>query len=122
MTANHCPWWSSGYDVHLDSKRLEFDPFLVASVISELKMHEDMLSPWSFIRFLVASVISELTMHEDMLSPWRGKRDSDQCPWWSSSYNAWPDSKRLGFNSPIEAQNCFGSLIVTYSTHCYSTQ
>ena len=98
MTANHCPWWSSGYDVHLDSKRLEFDPFLVASVISELKMHEDMLSPW------------------------RGTRDSDQCPWWSSSYNAWPDSKRLGFNSPIEAQNCFGSLIVTYSTHCYSTQ
>ena len=28
---------------------------------------------------LVANVISELEMHEDMLSPWRGECDSDQC-------------------------------------------
>ena len=28
---------------------------------------------------LVANVISELKMHEDMLSPWRGECNSDQC-------------------------------------------
>ena len=28
---------------------------------------------------LVANAISELEMHEDMLSPWRGECDSDQC-------------------------------------------
>ena len=46
----------------------------------------------------VPNVISELKMHEDMLSPWRGECDLDQCPWWSSGYDALLDSERLGFD------------------------
>ena len=49
---------------------------------------------------LVANVISELEMHEDMLYPWRGKCDSNQCSWWSSGYDACLDSERPGFNPP----------------------
>ena len=54
-------------------------------------------------------MISELEMHEDVLSPWRGECNSDQCPWWSSGYDAVQDNERLGFDPPIEAQNFFGS-------------
>ena len=51
-------------------------------------------------------MISELETHEDMRSPWRGECDSDQHPWWSSSYDARLDREKPGFDT-LEAQNFF---------------
>ena len=68
---------------------------------------------------LVANVISELGMHEDMLSPWRGECDSDQVSWWFGSMMlTWIRTFRLGFNSPLRHR--IFSDRVTYSTHSYS--
>ena len=79
-----CPWWSSVYDACLDSERLGFNP--PSCHLFNLLLH------------LLASVISELKMHEDMLSLWRGECDSDQVSWWSSGYDTCLDSMKQGFN------------------------
>ena len=63
-------------------------------------------------------MISKLEMHEDILSPWRGKCDSNQCPGSLVAMTFTQISRGQGL-IPIEAKNIFGSLIVTYSTHCY---
>ena len=65
----------------------------------------------------MAHVISKLKTHEDMLSPWKGECDGDQCPWWSNAYDTHLDSKRLGFD-PLLRHRIFSDY-VTYSTHCY---
>ena len=68
-------------------------------------------------------MISMLEMHEDMLFPWRGECDSDQCILGSLVVMMlpWLASERPGFDSPLRHRIFFGSLLVTYSTHCYST-
>ena len=62
-------------------------------------------------------MISELEMYEDVLSPWKDECDSDQCPWWSSGYDAVPDNERLGFDPPLRHSIFLDH--VTYLTHCY---
>ena len=37
-----------------------------------------------------------------------------RCPWWSSDYDARPDSKRLVFNSPFRHR-----FFLSVKTHCY---
>ena len=111
MNIYHCnsdqyPQWPSGYDVCPDSKRLELDPSLRHIIVSRL----------CYLSF-GGDVISELEMHEDVLSPWMEEYDSDQCPWWSSGYDAVPDNERSGFDPPLR-QRIFSDH-VTFSTHCY---
>ena len=65
---------------------------------------------------LVANMISELEIHEDMLSPWRGECDYEQHPEWSNGYDAHPDNKRPGFNASFRHR--IYSDYVTYSAHC----
>ena len=62
--------WSSGYDVCPDIERPGLDSLLRQRIFSD-----HLLDP---LLHLVANVISKLKMHEDMLSPWRGECDSDQ--------------------------------------------
>ena len=46
-------------------------------------------------------MISQLEMHEDMPYRWKDGCDSNQCPWWSISYDTCPNSKRLGFDPSL---------------------
>ena len=67
-------------------------------------------------------------MHENMLFPWRGECDSDQCPRWSSGYDAHPDNKRPGFNPPMRQIIFFGlchslnPLLLSYCNNNSSAQ
>ena len=88
-----CPGWSSSYDACLDSERLGFNSPLDIGFIWIASCHL-----FNLLLHLVASVISELKMHEDMLSLWRGECDSDQVSWWSSGYDTCLDSMKPGFN------------------------
>ena len=101
--SDKCPRWSSGCDARPNSKRLELDPPLRHIIVSRL----------CYLSF-GGDVISELEIHEDMLSAWRDKCDS---PWWSSGYAAVPDNERLGFDPPLRHR--IFSNHVTFSTHCY---
>ena len=75
---------------------------------------------FNLLLYLVANVISELNIHEDMLFPWKGECDSDQVSWWPSSYDAYLDSERPGSDHPLRHIFFFRSLTVTYSSHCYT--
>ena len=99
-----CPRWSSVYDACLDSERLGFNP--PSCHLFNLLLH------------LLASVISELKMHEDILSLWRGECDSDQVSWWSSGYDTYLE--KPGFNPLLRHRIFIGMLIFTYSTNCYT--
>ena len=77
----------------------------------------DCVTYFDSLLHLVASVISKLEMQEDMFSPWRSECNSNQCPWWSSSYVTQPDSKKLGFD-PSLRHRIFSDR-VTYSSLCY---
>ena len=57
---------------------------------------------------LVANVISEFEMCEEILSPLRGECYSGQCPWWSGSYDAQQDTGRERLiRSHLLARFCF---------------
>ena len=65
--------WSSGYDTHLDSKRLGFDSPLRHRIFKITNCHLVNL-----LLNLAANVITELKMHEDMLFSQSYECDSNQ--------------------------------------------
>ena len=65
--------WSSGYDAHLDNKRPGFNSPLRHRIFKITNCHL-----FNLLLNLVANVITELKIHEDMLSPQRDECDSSQ--------------------------------------------
>ena len=59
----------------LVGERLGFNSSLRHRILLDQRLCH-LLNP---LLHLVASIISKLKTHEDMLSPWRGECDNDQC-------------------------------------------
>ena len=95
-----CPWWSSGDDACPDSTRLGFDPLLRHRIFGITNCHI-----FNRLLYLVANVISEFEMYEDMLSPLRGECDSNQVSLLVYQLQHSPGLWGTGVRSPIQAQN-----------------
>ena len=113
MTAIRCSRWSSSYEARLDSER---PGFLIPHWGTEILLIITYLTHcyiWRPMWSLSSKRMRTCFLLWGWMWQWSGVLSGVVmmlARWWETSVR-----------SPIEAQNFFGSLIVTYSIHCYIT-